>query len=353
MVPQKNCFPFQWTLLFLFFGFLQWPGEPVRAQEPERYRVMFYNVENLFDTLDAPSVDDAEFLPDSDRHWDTGKYYEKLNHIYKVIISCGEWDPPAMAGLCEVENREVLESLVRTTPLKKFGYRVIHFDSPDNRGIDAALIYRESHFSPDTAYPIPVSFPFAPDSKTRDILYVKGRIGGRQTLHVFVNHWPSRYGGYQETIPKRNQAARVLRTAVDSIRSADPGAFILAMGDFNDGPFEQSMTLHLGASADTAGLDAADLFNLTGRYAGTRGTGTLKYRENWDVFDQLIISPNLLDAGAALFVSPEGARIHQPEFLLEPDDRYLGKKPFRTYAGMKYLGGYSDHLPVFVDLKLQ
>ncbi len=322
------------------------------AQEPERYRVMFYNVENLFDTVNDSLVNDEEFLPEATRGWDEEKYYTKLTNIYRVIISCGEWDPPAIIGLCEVENRNVLDDLVQHTPLRKFNYRIVHFNSPDRRGIDAAMLYRDSHFMPDTAYPIRVNFPFDPDSKTRDILYVKGYVDGRASLHLFVNHWPSRYGGYEVSQPKRNHAATTLRTAIDSILRHEADARILAMGDFNDGPFDESLVDFLGASPDTTGQKREGLLNLTAPFAETTLSGTLKYREGWNTFDQMVISANLLNRQDGLYITEEKARIHNPEFLLEEDEAYLGVKPFRTYAGMRYLGGYSDHLPVYLDLKL-
>ena len=325
---------------------------PAAAADTARFRVMFYNVENLFDTVDDTLVDDAEFLPGSEKGWDQGKYYEKLNNIYRVIISCGGWELPALVGLCEVENRRVLEDLVGQTPLKRFGYRIIHFDSPDERGIDVALIYRGDRFEPDTAYPVPVRFPDDPGQKTRDILYACGRIAG-EPVHLFVNHWPSRYGGYEATRPLRRQAARVLRTAVDSLFSADPEAAIVAMGDFNDGPADESMLQYLGAALSPEGQGPAGLVNLTARLDRIPGTGTLKYRENWDVFDQLVVSTALLDGPGRLRVTEEGARIHDPDFLLADYPAYPGKKPFRTWAGPRYLGGYSDHLPVFLDLRLR
>jgi hypothetical protein len=313
---------------------------------------MFYNVENLFDTVDDSLVNDEEFLPEGTRHWDKEKYYAKLTRIYRVIISCGEWDPPAIIGLCEVENRAVLEDLVQHTPLKKFNYRIVHFDSPDLRGIDVAMLYRYPHFIPDTAYPIPVAFPFDPDSKTRDILYVKGFVDGLASIHLFINHWPSRYGGYEVTQPKRNHAAITLRKAIDSILIHETGARILAMGDFNDGPFDESLVEYLEAAPDTSGQNPERLLNLTAPFAASTLSGTLKYREGWNVFDQLVASANLLNRQNSLFITEDRARIHSPEFLLEEDEAYLGVKPFRTYAGMRYLGGFSDHLPVFLDLKL-
>jgi len=323
------------------------------AQETDRYRIMFYNVENLFDTMDDPMINDDEFLPEGGKHWNNDKFYKKLNSIYRVIISCGEWNPPAIVGLCEIENRFVLEQLVYNTPLKKFNYQIVHFESPDHRGIDVALLYRKSIFHPDTAYPIRVIFPFDSTKRTRDILYVKGTLGDKEMLHVFVNHWPSRYGGYMATIPKRNYAANVLRSAIDSVRAIDQKASILLMGDFNDGPYEQSMRDHLGAMVDTVAIHHDDLLNLTAGFDHDSSIGTLKYKGNWDVFDQLIVSSNMMDGRSGIRVSIKGAQIHKPDFLFREDETYLGIKPNRTYLGYRYQGGYSDHLPVYLDLEIQ
>lgn len=325
----------------------------VMAQPASRYRVMFYNVENLFDTQNDTLINDEEFLPEGKKHWNEHRFYQKLNNIYKVIIHCGQWDPPALIGLCEVENRYVLDKLVEDTPLKKFEYQVVHFESPDWRGIDVALLYRDFYFEPDTAYPISVRFPFDPESRTRDILYVKGVLAGQETIHLFVNHWPSRYGGYQATVPKRNHTANILKHAVDSIVSGDPLANILIMGDFNDGPHDESMAGHLGARVDSTNIGSEELFNLTAIYDRPGRGGTLKYKENWDVFDQVIVSTSLLKKNPVPWVTRPGVQIFRPPYLFEEDEKYLGKKPFRTYAGPYYLGGFSDHLPVFLDLKFK
>lgn len=323
------------------------------AQETGRNRVMFYNVENLFDTVNDTLIRDEEFLPDGEKKWSNDKFYTKLNHIYKVMISCGEWDPPAIVGLCEIENRFVLEKLIYNTPLKKFDYRICHYDSPDERGIDVALIYRKAYFTPDTSYPISVRFPFEPGNKTRDILYVKGVIGSGETLHIFVNHWPSRYGGYQATAPNRNYCAQVLRNSVDSVCKNDSSARILIMGDFNDGPYDESLKNHLGAAVDSFSLSKDGLVNLSAIFDREEHVGTLKYKENWDVFDQLIVSGNLLNDTAGLYVTKQEANIHNPDFLFMEDEKYLGIRPFRTYLGFRYIGGYSDHLPVYLDLKVK
>jgi hypothetical protein len=311
---------------------------------------MFYNTENLFDTKDDTLKNDEEFLPDGDRRWDNHKFYNKLNNIAKVIIAAGEWQPPAIVGLCEIENRYVLNQLVYETLLKKSGYAIIHQESPDWRGIDVAMLYRKEVFSPDTFFTIPVHFPFDPESKTRDILYVKGRLDGTDTLHIFVNHWPSRYGGYLETKPKRAFAAGLLRHKVDSLCGIRPESKMVILGDFNDNPSDESM-LQLLQAENGADHNRCQLVNLMSIYEQDHAVGTLKYRENWDVFDQVIVSSNLLNGETGLKVKAGRALIYQPGFLLEKDERFLGEKPFRTYHGFEYQGGFSDHLPVYIDLE--
>lgn len=327
-------------------------GFCLNAQESGRYRVMFYNVENLFDVVDDTLTNDEEFLPGGDKHWTEGRYYSKLNHIYQVVMSVGEWDPPALIGLCEVENRWALNQLVYNTPLQTFEYRIVHFESPDWRGIDVALLYKNNAFTPDTAYPIPIQFPFDSTLKTRDILYVRGRIARSDTLHIFVNHWPSRYGGYLKSQPKRNYAALVLRKQVDSLFNTLERPNIIIMGDLNDNPGDESVSGILRADAPSAPAvhSGSNLKNLTAVFEGQTGTGTLKYKANWDVFDQMIVSISLLDTIPGLKVSGEKANIHTPDFLLRSDEKYLGTKPFRTYIGPRYEGGFSDHLPVWLDL---
>ncbi len=175
----------------------------------DSYKIMFYNVENLFDTYDDSLINDEEFLPEGDRFWNNHKYYSKLNNIYKVIVAVGGWQPPAIIGLCEIENRTVLNDLVNNTPLVKFEYQIIHKESPDRRGIDVGLLYRKELFQPISYEAIPINFPNNPESKTRDILYVKGIAEKSDTLNIFINHWPSRWGGQLESEDRRLFVASV------------------------------------------------------------------------------------------------------------------------------------------------
>jgi hypothetical protein len=313
-------------------------------------RLVFYNTENLFDTADDSLTNDNEYTPMGMRRWNYNKCQRKLLNLSKVFISIGGWEAPEIIGMCEVENRFVLYELINDTPLNKIGYKIIHKDSPDPRGIDVALIYRPDKFAPTFYKAIPVRFPNDPTSRTRDILYVKGKVLGKETLHIFINHWPSRYGGYSATKPKRAFVASVLRHAVDSIMTSDPGSKIAIMGDFNDEPNDESITKFLMAQNDSTLLDKYGLYNMMAGYTNRWKTGTNKYRESWSVIDQIIVSTSLLNSEKGLFTHANAAHIFDAPFLLMEDKTYFGLKPFRTYLGPKYQGGFSDHLPVYFDV---
>lgn len=313
-------------------------------------RIVFYNVENLFDIYNDSLKRDDEFTPEGERNWNNKRFYKKLNNIYRVMMGVGEWNPPVIVGLCEVENRFVLNKLIYQTPLKTFDYKIIHEESPDRRGIDVALIYRSNGFNPIEHKTIGIRFPFDTASRTRDILYVKGILQEKDTVHLFVNHWPSRYGGYLETKPKREFVASVLRRQVDSLFLSDPDPKIVIMGDFNDEPWDESLQNELNAKLDTTDLQKNDVFNLMSVYQNRTDGGTSKYQESWNIIDQFVVSSNLISGKQGLQVLNGQARIYNPGFLLEDDFKHLGKKPFRTYVGFKYNNGYSDHLPIYIDL---
>lgn len=317
------------------------------AQNPDKIRLAFYNVENLFDTINDPLTNDDEFTPAGTKSWSRSRYYEKLDHIYKTITALGEWDPPAIVGFCEIENRSVLYDLVAKTPFIKFGYEIIHQDSPDKRGIDVGLIYHPKLFKPISFQAIRVDITQDSSSTTRDILYVCGKIFKKDTIHVFINHWPSRMGGQAKSEPRRIIAATTLRQQVDSIFKINPNANIVIMGDFNDEPNDKSINETLSAKEDSIPKNKTDLFN--GMYSYfKKEIGTEKFQEHWHCLDQIIVSYALLDKKNAMIISSPA--IFQTSWLIEPDEKYLGERPFRTYLGPKYTGGYSDHLPVYVDI---
>jgi predicted extracellular nuclease len=311
---------------------------------------MWYNVENLFDCEDDTLKNDNEFLPSGKRAWTYSKYIEKTVRISKVIVAVGEWKSPALIGLCEVENAKCLTQLTKFSPLKKLNYRFVHHDSPDPRGIDVALLYDPTQFKLISEGVVPVVL--ASGHRTRDVLYIKGQTENKDTIHVFVCHWPSRLGGEKESEPKRISAAKIIRTKIDSIFVVNNKANIIVMGDFNDYPISKSLTSGLRALPFSNNCNNKNLYNLMYQMHISE-KGTNKYRGEWGVLDQIIVSGNLLDSKSQMFTSLEKASIFSPDFLLEDDIKYLGKQPFRTYNGFKYQGGYSDHLPVYVDFVLK
>ena len=312
-------------------------------------RLMFYNVENYFDTIDDPTVNDNDFLPEGSMRWTQTRYAEKRNNIFRVIANVGEWDPPALVGLCEVENRDVLDDLIKNTPLAKYPYRIIHKDSPDLRGIDVALLYRGDYLKCVGQQFIRVRFA-SNRLHTRDILYATLCTLQGDTLHVFVNHWPSRSSGQRQSEPGRIIAASLVRQKVDSIFSRNALANIVITGDFNDNPTDRSLVSELQALNDTTHAKLSTLFNLSA-YKMKESTGTIKYQGKWSVFDQIIVSGGLLRG--SLHTDASRCHIFRADYLFEPDPRYQGVKPFRTYIGPRYNKGFSDHLPVYLDMLIR
>ena len=302
--------------------------------------IMFWNVENLFDPFDDSLTADEEFTPEGPRHWTWTKFKHKLNNIYKVIAMAGEWNPPDIIGLCEVENRWVLEQLVRNTPLLKYEYRIIHYDSPDQRGIDVAMLYVPGSFRPIHTAPQKVMGLKPEDEPARDILYVKGLIHESDTVHLFINHWPSRYRGEMITEPERVKAAGILRKSADSLLTHDPDSRIIIFGDFNDEPEDISISEILSARYTGEDVETDALYNLT-VFPSRSCPGTQKYQGKWSFFDQFIVAGNIL-----LNYDSCCVKVLDFEFLLEEDKVYTGRKPFRTYNGYHYQRGFSDHLPV-------
>ena len=307
------------------------------------YKVMFYNVENYFDTKDDPDKNDEDFLPSGKRHWTNKKYEEKRNSIAKVITAVGEGTPVAIVGMCEVENDYVLTSLVKYSPLKNYGYKFIHYDSADKRGIDTALLYDPKQFTPLSSKPLRKEFS---DGKlTRDVLYVSGETSYGDTLHVFVCHTPSRLGGKNQTEHYRVEVMSMVRSHCDSIFSISPKANIIIMGDFNDTPKDKSICETLGAKPLSQSYETTSLYNMFYQFVDNPFIGTHKYQSQWSVLDQIIVSGNLLASGV---VKPTSAYIFRAPFLLEEDKKNMNVRPKRTYNGLKYNAGYSDHLPVII-----
>jgi len=273
-----------------------------------------------------------------------------LNHVAKTFLAIGEWAPPAIIGICELENRYVLNKLIYETPLKRYKYKFIHFESPDLRGIDVALLYRPEVFRVVSSKNIRIRFPFDTTLHTRDILYIKGILFAFDTVSIFVNHWPSRRGGLAESTPRRAVAAKTLRSFLDSLQHTDPSGNIIIMGDFNDEPDQPSIYDVLRAREFSSGTAPESLVNLMLPKMRSRSGGTHKYQGKWAILDQFMVSGNLLMRPEGLKTSLTSARIFEGGFLSEDDERFLGTKPFRTYTGPRYTGGFSDHLPIYLDV---
>ena len=321
-----------------------------QKQEKQDFKIMCYNVENFFDCVHDSLSDDTEYLPTGLRGWNTSKYEKKQANIARVITAVGGWNSPALVGLCEIESNKCLYDLTHYSGLKNLRYKYIHHDSPDPRGIDVALLYQPEQFKPIHDEAIRIIFPPSPSFRTRDILYVSGKIQSGDTLHVFICHLPSRIDGEAESETKRKFVASVIRHKADSLFASTHHPNIIIMGDFNDFPTNSSLSEILIAKPLSGTISPDSLYNLM--YAMQQeGKGTNKHLGEWGVLDQIIISGNLLTPSNPISTTQQDAHIFDAEFLLENDPAYLGKQPFRTYAGMKYHDGFSDHLPVYVDFR--
>jgi len=339
------------VLLFLWIVFPHVFSGILLAQEGRGdLRFVFYNVENLFDPFDDSLSLDDEFLPWGNRNWTWGKFLEKEYRIYKTLASIGLWEPPELVGLCEIENRFVLNWLTSKTPLMKYNYRIIHQDSPDERGIDVALLYLPSRFRPLNWSCVPVRGLKDP---TRDVLYVRGLVMERDTIHILICHWPSRWEGYLESLPQRLEAARTVRGILDSLWSVHDNPTILVAGDLNDELSDPSLSSVLRVQfpgtelVDTVLYNTGDQMQFQKRHEDF--PGTCKYRGRWYEFDHIFVNGSFM-SDTSLFVNPGGKRIFSPDFLLEEDPGMPGIRPFRTHNGFKYHGGFSDHLPVYIDI---
>ncbi|MEZ4797109.1 MAG: endonuclease [Flavobacteriaceae bacterium] len=307
------------------------------------YTIAFYNLENLFDTFNDPYTNDDDFLPESERHWTEKRYRKKIRKLGQVISQIGEKTTnkaPILVGLAEVENRLVIADLIELSELKNQDYDLVHYDSPDERGIDVALIYSKKHFKVNR------SEVFALDlfddngirDYTRDILLVEGLLNGEK-IYILVNHWPSRREGVELTEPARLIASNKVVEIITLIKQKDINAKVIVMGDFNDNPKNKSIQ-HL--------IQAHDLYNPMNDLP-TYTRGSINHRKEWNLFDQILFTTNFFEfeKGKHSFSQVD---IFDEDFLKQYKGKYKGN-PFRTYVGLKYKGGFSDHFPVYLNLK--
>lgn len=329
---------------------------PIFGQdEPTSHIVMFYNVENLFDIYDDPVVRDDEFTPDGFKEWTEAKYKSKLSNIEEVIytLSASNKKFPAIIGLSEIENRRVLDDLISTPKLAMANYQIVHYDSPEARGVDVALLYRPDLFTYIKSDVFQPEIPERPDFKTRDILAVYGTIEG-ELFCFFVNHWSSRIGGAHQSEYLRCGCAQTLRDYADSIQVAHPDIKIVIMGDMNDDPKDKSMAEVIGAKEKLSQVEAGGYFNpFWSMQKG--GYGTLGYQDSWSLFDNMIVNSNLLpgEMGGGKLRLLKGAKnkyygtVFKRPFMVQSKGKYKNY-PLRTFSGNTFMDGYSDHFPVYI-----
>ena len=339
------------TLFFVIISLLL--GNSVCFAQKTEYKVgvvAFYNLENLYDTIDDPLKSDEEFLPTGTKHYTSAVYQDKIQHLSEVLSQIGTEHSPdgwSVLGCAEIENEQVLKDIIASPQLQSRKLKSVHYDSPDERGVDVALLYNPKYFTPLHSEPLNVPLKNSDGTlhPTRDILYVSGNYDG-ESIHFFVNHWPSRRGGEEASAPGRALAAGICKHKIDSILKTDPKAKIIVMGDLNDDPVSPSVAQVLGAKGDKAKVGMADMYNpWVEPYK--QGIGTLAYNDSWNLFDQIMISGAFLpkDQDGFFFY---GAHIFHKPWMDQATGRYKGY-PKRTFDFDNYMGGYSDHYPTYIE----
>jgi hypothetical protein len=329
-----------------------------KLNEDKSYEVLcvgFYNLENLFDTIADPDTNKIlqdEFTPHGKKNFTTERYQQKLANLSKVIADMGGKtsmpDGPAILGVCEIENRQVLEDLVAMPLIKDRNYKIVHYESPDRRGIDVGFLYQEKYFDYDTSFSYATKDPERDDWYTRDQLLVSGTIAGEK-FHFMVAHWPSRRGGQKKSAPKRALAASLGKKIMDSLMLHEPDSKFVYMGDLNDDPVNPSLKKVMGTKGNISKIEEGDLYNPM-ESLFKKGIGTLAWRDNWNLFDQMICSSNLVETGSD-FSSYKlyKAKVHNSNYLKNQEGSFKGY-PKRSYVGTTWQGGYSDHFPVYLYL---
>ncbi len=321
------------------------------AQMP--HKVVFYNLENLFDTINDPETHDEEFLPDGAKKWNTYKYQAKLSNMERVLFDIARQDKafPVVIGVSEVENRLVLEDLASQPKLKHGNYRIVHFDSPDARGVDCAFFYRPDVFKLEGCKAEKFNLPSMPNFRTRDLVTMWGTIEG-EPFFFLVSHWPSRLGGKEASAFKRNAAAAQCRAIADSVRKINPATKVVIMGDFNDDATDKSVTEIMGAKSNIKKLEQGDLFCPFIDMLKA-GYGTLAYQDSWNLFDIMVVSENLAtgSTGSLKLKKAEGSKfygnIFRRDYMIQKEGQYKGY-PLRSFVGNNFQNGFADHFPVYI-----
>ncbi len=324
--------------------------QPLYSQKNVKsFLVVSYNVENLFDTINSPLFEDDEFTPSGAKEWTYKRYKKKLNDLARVVLSIPGKEFPALIGLAEVENRDVLEDLIHMRGLRKREYEIVHDDGQDPRGIECALLYRPDLFKYKSHEYVPISDPVDPDYLYRGILHVHGKGPDGSSLHIFMNHWKSRSGGVQETERQRMFSAITLRKQLDMFMARESGFKVIIMGDFNDEPTNRSITNGLSALNKRHNIQMGEHYNLFYDLHNIEGEGTYNYKGNWYMLDQVIVSYSLLNQERGLTTGFESGQVLKEEWMLYLSEKYGESLPSATYGGAEYYGGPSDHLPIYVE----
>lgn len=324
-------------------------GQETSWAQRKRFRVVEYNVENLFDTVHQEALNDLEYTPKGSRHWDSRRYWTKQDKLLRVIVACSGVEPADLVVLCEVENDTVLRDLTQRTRLRSMGYEFLMTRGSDPRGINVALMYQPFSFKPLCWKALEVVSAHNPKGSTRDILWVEGLTPTQDTLHLYCVHLPSRSGGQRATDKRRSEAVEIIASHIDSLRTVGREPKTLILGDFNDEWRNNSIRKVLGARPPRGKLRPENRYVLTANLKNGREIrGTYYFRQRWSQLDHVIVSGNLLDKQSRFFTAQDFCRIGAFDFLLERTHRG-SVKPRRSYLGPVYHGGYSDHLPVVLD----
>lgn len=324
----------------------------INAQQQYKVGLIgFYNLENLFDTINQPDVNDEDFTPLGANKYTGAVYKDKLSKLEQVISEMGKEQSPdgiSVLGVAEIENRSVLEDLVSMPKLKNKHYQIVHYDSKDARGVDVGLLYNPKYFKVKNSESllVPIYNKDSTDYEyyTRDILFVSGEYMG-ELIHIFVNHWPSRRGGEERTSALRELGAAICKGKIDSLMAIDPDAKVIVMGDLNDNPTNASVTKVLNAKRKKEEVQRSGLFNPWIDFY-KKGIGTLAWGDTWSLFDQIIVSEAFLNREQQGLFYKE-AHIFKRDYMLQQAGRFKGY-PLRTYVGNTYMGGYSDHFPTYI-----
>ena len=338
------------TLLLIVIALLFANYKSFGQEDLKKYKIAciaFYNVENLFDTINDPNFNDDDFTLEGSYVWTGERYWKKISDMSDVISKIGDEytsGGPVIIGIAEIENEDVLLDLTNSKELKASNYGVVHYDCQYNRGVDVGFLYRKDYFKVTDSKTFVLIMPTEPEYRTRDILLVNGELDGEK-IHILVNHWPSRRGGEKRSAPNRIAAAQLCRTIVDSLYKTEANAKIFIMGDFNDDPTDESIAKHLGAVGDSSKVADGGLF--VPQYSlFKKGIGSLAYRDSWNLFDQIIVSKPLLGEDKSTY-KYSLAKIFNRKFIIQKEGQYAGY-PLRTYVGETYQGGYADHFPSYI-----